>query len=124
VQANATREVVLAAGALASPKLLMLSGMGPGSQLQALGIPVVKDLPGVGKNFQDHLEVSVYGRCREPISLAGNDTGLRALRHGLQWKLTRTGLLTSNVVESGGLCRHQRQWSARYPVPCAAGAGG
>lgn len=102
VQANATREVVLAAGALASPKLLMLSGMGPGSQLQALGIPVVKDLPGVGKNFQDHLEVSVYGRCREPISLAGNDTGLRALRHGLQWKLTRTGLLTSNVVESGG----------------------
>lgn len=102
VQANATREVVLAAGALASPKLLMLSGIGPGQQLQDLGIPVLKDLSGVGKNFQDHLEVSVYGRCKEPISLAGNDSGLRALRHGIQWKLTRTGLLTSNVVESGG----------------------
>jgi choline dehydrogenase-like flavoprotein len=102
VQATAKNEVVLAAGALASPKLLMLSGIGPGKQLQAFGIPVVKDLDGVGRNFQDHLEVSVYGRCKEPISLAGNDTGLRALRHGLQWKLTRTGLLTSNVVESGG----------------------
>lgn len=102
VSATAAREVVLAAGALASPKLLMLSGIGPGRQLHALGIPVAMDLPGVGANFQDHLEVGVYGRCREPISLAGNDTGLRALRHGLQWKLTRTGLLTSNVVECGG----------------------
>lgn len=102
VQATAKREVVLAAGALASPKLLMLSGIGPGKQLQAFGIPVAKDLPGVGQNFQDHLEVGVYGRCKDPISLFGNDKGLRALRHGLQWQLTRTGLLTSNVVESGG----------------------
>ena len=100
--AKAQREVVLAAGALATPKLLMLSGVGPGAQLQKFGIAVQKDLPGVGQNFQDHLEVSVYGQCREPISLAGNDQGLRALAHGLQWKLTRTGLLTSNVVESGG----------------------
>jgi choline dehydrogenase-like flavoprotein len=46
--------------------------------------------------------VSVYGRCREPISLLDNDKGLTALKHGLQWKLFRTGLLTSNVVESGG----------------------
>lgn len=102
VESLASREIVLAAGALASPKLLMLSGIGPGAQLQALGIPVVQDLTGVGQNFQDHLEVSVYGRCKEPISMAGNEVGLRALRHGIQWKLTRTGLLTSNVVESGG----------------------
>jgi choline dehydrogenase-like flavoprotein len=101
-QADAANEVVLAAGALASPKLLMLSGIGPGQQLQAMGIPVVRDLNGVGKNFQDHLEVGVYGRTQLPISMTGNDQGLRALRHGLQWKLTRTGLLTSNVVEAGG----------------------
>lgn len=101
-EARATREVVLSAGALATPKLLMLSGIGPGEQLQRFGIPVQQDLPGVGENFQDHLEVSVYGRCREPISLLGNDQGLKALQHGLQWKLFRTGLLTSNVVESGG----------------------
>lgn len=102
ITSRAAREVVLAAGALASPKLLMLSGIGPGNQLQSFGIPVAMDLAGVGKNFQDHLEVSIYGRCKEPLSLLGNDKGLRALRHGLQWKLTRTGLLTSNVVESGG----------------------
>ncbi len=99
---SATREIILTAGALATPRLLMLSGVGPAAHLQAVGIPVVLDLPGVGENFQDHLEVGVYGRCREPISLAGNDRGLKALKHGLQWTLTRTGLLCSNVVESGG----------------------
>ncbi|SDZ68609.1 Choline dehydrogenase [Variovorax sp. YR266] len=102
IVATASQEVILSAGALASPKLLMLSGIGPGAQLQALGIPVARDLPGVGENFQDHLEVSVYGRTREPISLLGNDRGLAALKHGLQWTLFNTGLLTSNVVESGG----------------------
>lgn len=101
-EARASREVVLSAGALATPKLLMLSGIGPAEQLRRFGLPVHQDLPGVGENFQDHLEVSVYGRCREPISLLDNDKGLTALKHGLQWKLFRTGLLTSNVVESGG----------------------
>ena len=102
IVATAHQEVILSAGALASPKLLLLSGIGPGAQLQSLGVPVAHDLPGVGENFQDHLEVSVYGRTREPISLLGNDRGLAALKHGLQWTLFNTGLLTSNVVESGG----------------------
>lgn len=101
-QARARSDVLLSAGALASPKLLMLSGLGPGAELQALGVPVVRDLPGVGANYQDHLEVSVYGRAREPISLAGQDKGLTALGHGLKWLLFRQGLLTSTVVESGG----------------------
>jgi len=101
-EARARREVVLSAGALATPKLLLLSGVGPAAQLRQFGIAVQQDLPGVGENFQDHLEVSVYGRCKEPISLLGNDKGFTAFRHGLQWKLFRTGLLTSNVVESGG----------------------
>lgn len=98
----ARQEVILAAGALASPKILLLSGIGPGAHLQSMGIPVVRDHPGVGENFQDHLEVSTYGRTREPISLFGNDKGFAALKHGVQWKAFRTGLLTSNVVESGG----------------------
>jgi choline dehydrogenase len=101
-EARAKREVVLSAGALATPKLLLLSGIGPAAQLRQFGIPVRRDLPGVGENFQDHLECSVYGRCKEPISLLGNDQGWAAFLHGLQWKLFRTGLLTSNVVESGG----------------------
>lgn len=100
--ARARREVVLSAGALATPKLLQLSGIGAAAQLQALGIAPVHDLPGVGENFQDHLEISAYGRCREPISLLGNDRGLTALKHGLQWLSSRSGLLSSTVVESGG----------------------
>ena len=101
-QLRCTKEVLVCAGALASPKLLMLSGIGPGEALQALGIPVAQHSPGVGQNYQDHLEVSVYARTRSPISMLGHDKGLRALRHGIQWQLFRSGMLTSNVVESGG----------------------
>ncbi len=100
--ALARAEVVLTAGALATPRILQLSGIGPGAALQALGIAVVRDLPGVGENFQDHLEVGVYGRARAPISLAGQDRGARALWHGLRWWASHSGLLTSNVVECGG----------------------
>jgi choline dehydrogenase len=70
--------------------------------LAELGINVVHELPGVGQNYQDHLEVGIYGRTREPISLFGHDRGFAALRHGAQWVLFRSGLMTSNVVESGG----------------------
>ena len=100
--ARARSEVIVAAGALASPKILQLSGIGAAAPLRALGIDVVRDLPGVGQNFQDHLEVSTYGRTHGPISLFGNDRGLTALKHGLQWMAFRTGLLTSTIVESGG----------------------
>jgi choline dehydrogenase len=102
VTVRAQREVVLTAGALASPKLLEVSGVGDGERLRALGVPVVHDAPDVGENFHDHLEIIAHGRCREPISLLGQDKGLTALKHGLQWELFKTGLLTSNVVECGG----------------------
>lgn len=100
--AVAEREVVLTAGALSTPKLLQVSGVGPAALLQKIGVPVVKDLPGVGQNYQDHLEIIAHGKCREPISLLGQDKGLTALKHGIQWELFKTGLLTSNVVECGG----------------------
>lgn len=99
---TARRAVVLAAGALATPKLLMLSGVGPAAHLQAHGIAVVHDAPGVGENFQDHLLVPVMAGAKEPISFTGQDRGLNAVRHYLQWRLTRTGVLTSNVGECGG----------------------
>jgi choline dehydrogenase len=102
VKALANREVVLTAGALASPKLLQVSGIGPGEVLRGIGVAVHRDLPGVGENFQDHLEIIAHGRCKEPISLLGQDKGLTAVKHGIQWELFKTGLLTSNVVESGG----------------------
>jgi choline dehydrogenase-like flavoprotein len=94
-------EVILAAGALATPKILMLSGIGPAADLAALGIPVMRDMPEVGKNYQDHLECSIYGRTKEPISLFGADRGLKALRSGAEYIFFHSGLLTSNGVESG-----------------------
>jgi choline dehydrogenase-like flavoprotein len=100
-EASAREEVILTAGALATPKILMLSGFGPAQDLGALGIPVVRDLPGVGTNFQDHLDVPFYVRVKDPISLLGEDRGLKAARHYLQYKLFRTGLLCSNIVEAG-----------------------
>ncbi|GGC12131.1 glucose-methanol-choline (GMC) oxidoreductase [Marinobacterium zhoushanense] len=98
---NVREEVILCAGALATPKILMLSGIGPSAELTKHGIKPLVVREQVGQNFQDHLEVSVYGRTRKPISLLGNDQGLKALKHGIEWKLFRHGLLTSNVVESG-----------------------
>lgn len=98
----AGREVILSAGTLASPKILMLSGIGDPAELALAGVPLVHDLPGVGQNFQDHLEVSVYGRTRDPISMVGQDQGVRAMINGLQYQLFRSGILTSTVVESGG----------------------
>jgi choline dehydrogenase-like flavoprotein len=102
LEARASEEVVLCAGALATPKLLMLSGIGPGTELGNVGIPVTRHLPGVGENFQDHITASVYGITDRPISLKGQDRGLRAVTNGLQYLLTRSGLMSSNVVETGG----------------------
>jgi choline dehydrogenase-like flavoprotein len=95
-------EVILAAGTLATPKILLLSGIGPRDDLAQLGIPLIRHLSGVGKNYQDHLEVSVFGRTRKPISMLGSRQGIKALRHWAQYFLFKSGLLTSNVVESGG----------------------
>jgi choline dehydrogenase len=99
---KARREVILTAGALATPKILQLSGIGPAAQLRGHGIDVVVDLPGVGENYQDHLEATVQCEVKDPISMFGEDKGLRAMSHMLQYVLTKTGLLASTVVESGG----------------------
>ncbi len=99
---RAHREVILTAGAIGTPKLLMLSGVGPAEELMQHGIQVKRDLPGVGENFQDHISAPVYGVTDRPLSLLGEDKGLRAIRNGLHYIFSRSGLLTSNVVESGG----------------------
>jgi choline dehydrogenase-like flavoprotein len=99
---KASREIVLTAGALATPKILQLSGIGPAAHLRSHGIDIVADLPGVGENFQDHLEATVQCEVTDPISMFGEDRGLKSARHMLQYMLTKTGLLTSTVVESGG----------------------
>lgn len=99
---RARREVILSAGGIATPKLLQLSGIGNAAHLKEHGIDVVADLPGVGENYQDHLEATVQAEVKDPISLFGQDKGLKAAGHMLQYMLTKTGILSSTVVESGG----------------------
>ncbi len=102
VTIKARKEIVLCAGAIATPKLLQLSGVGNAAELAAHGVAVIADVRGVGENYQDHMEAPVQGQSIHPISMLGQDKGLAAARHMAQYLLTKTGLLTSNVVECGG----------------------
>ncbi|GAC1349976.1 MAG: GMC family oxidoreductase N-terminal domain-containing protein [Ktedonobacteraceae bacterium] len=108
-QANASQEVILAGGAINSPQLLMLSGIGPADHLKALGIPVVADLPGVGQNLQDHPAIVVLYACNQPISLASAQTA-ENLQDFIDNKM---GPLTSNIAECGAFVRTQ----ADLPMP-------
>ena len=105
VQTYAGKEVILSAGAINSPQLLMLSGIGPADQLANFGIPVVKNLPGVGENLQDHLEIYLQMECMQPISLYGAQNPLSKLMIGLQWIVSGEGLGGTNHFESGGFIR-------------------
>ncbi len=97
-------ELILCGGAINTPQLLMLSGVGPALHLQSLGIEPVADLPGVGQNLQDHLEVYIQHASRQPVSLQPYLAKWRMPWIGLQW-LFRTGPATSNHFEGGGFIR-------------------
>jgi choline dehydrogenase len=100
-RARAEREVVLTGGAVGTPQLLMLSGVGPADHLRSLGVPVVADLPGVGRNLRDHLAVPVTYECREPVTLADAESVGNLLRY----LVLKKGPLTSNVAEGGAFLR-------------------
>jgi len=102
---NATREVILSAGPIASPHLLQLSGIGPAAVLQPAGIEVVHDLPGVGENLQDHLEFYFQFRCNKPITLNAELSLWRKFLIGSRWILTRKGLGATNHFESCAFIR-------------------
>jgi len=97
----ASREVILCAGAIETPRLLQLSGIGPADHLKGHGIGVAVDLPGVGANYQDHTEIGAQAEINRPISLHGEDRGVKALLNMLQYVLTRRGILATNVAEAG-----------------------
>ncbi|MBM3950990.1 MAG: choline dehydrogenase [Rhodospirillales bacterium] len=100
--AGARREVILAAGALQSPQLLQLSGIGPARLLRDFAIDVVADLPGVGENLQDHLQFRLIFKCAKPITT--NDdlrSWIRAAKIGLQWLLLRSGPLAVGINQGG-----------------------
>ena len=98
-------EVVLCGGAINSPQLLQLSGVGNAKELEALGIGVVHDLPGVGENLQDHLEVYVQYASRQPVSVAPYMKWRNRPRVGLEWLLFKSGPGATNHFEAGGFLR-------------------
>ena len=105
--AKASREVLLAAGALQSPQLLLLSGIGPGDELRRHGIDVRHDLPGVGRNLHDHVDVvqvldAPHLRDLFGLSLHG---AIAAIKGIFEWRRQRSGLLTTNFAEAGGFIR-------------------
>jgi choline dehydrogenase len=110
---HATREVILAASSINSPKLLMLSGIGPAAHLAQHGIPVVADRPGVGQNLQDHLELYIQMAASQPVSLFRYWNLLGKAYVGARWLLTRSGPGASNQFESTGFIRSQ----AGVPYP-------
>ena len=110
--AHCDREVVLSAGAVQSPQILMLSGIGPAAQLREHGITVRQDLAGVGENLHDHLEVHIKHRCAPGLSQNRLLRPHRMMAIGLQWFLTRGGPAATTPSRIGAFLRSSR---ATYP---------
>ena len=105
ISVQAAREVLLCGGAINSPQMLMLSGIGPEDALSAQGITVRNALPGVGQNLQDHVDLMMQWHCTQPITLARLANPLTKLMAGAKWLLSRSGPVASNIWEAGGLIR-------------------
>jgi choline dehydrogenase-like flavoprotein len=114
-QINASQEVLLCAGALQSPQILMLSGIGAAAHLQQHGIPVLHDLPGVGENLHDHIDMVQVVNAPHLKDLFGvSISGLvQAIKGIFEWRKHRTGMLTTNFAEAGGFIKT----SPEEPVP-------
>ncbi|MGI9500238.1 MAG: GMC family oxidoreductase, partial [Geminicoccaceae bacterium] len=101
-QARAEQEVIVASGAIGSPKLLMLSGIGPADELKAIGVEPVHDLPGVGKNLQDHIDVYSMHELNGAHSYDKHTRPHKMLWAGLEYAMFKSGPVTSNLAEAGG----------------------
>src|SRR6516164_75698 len=110
---RADREVILSSGAIGSPRLLQLSGVGPADALKAAGVPVVHDLPGVGSNLQDHLDLYVICECTGDHTFDRVAQLHRTVWAGVQYLLFKTGPVTSTLFETGGFWYADKQ--ARSP---------
>lgn len=98
---RASREVLVTSGAIGSPRLLMLSGIGPSRHLSEVGVKIVHDLPGVGANLQDHVDICVISECTGDHSYDGVQKPHRMLLAGLQYILFKSGPVTSSLFETG-----------------------
>ena len=110
---RARREVIIAASSINSPKLLMLSGIGPAAHLKDHGIDVVADRPGVGQNLQDHLEVYIQQECTQPITLYSKLNLFSKARIGAEWLFFKTGDGATNHFESAAFVRSKA--GVEYP---------
>lgn len=110
-QVNARKEVLLCAGAIASPPILQRSGVGPASLLKQLDIPIVLDLPGVGANLQDHLEIYQQYECKQPVSIAPALKLYHQPLIGAEWLFLGTGIGASNQFEAGGFIRSDKSFT-------------
>ncbi|SHO61870.1 choline dehydrogenase [Algoriphagus zhangzhouensis] len=99
------KEIISCGGAINSPQLLQVSGVGNAEHLKSLGIPVVHDLPGVGEDLQDHLEVYVQWACKKPVSMYPSLSPWRAPKIGFDWLFRKKGVGASNHFEAGGFIR-------------------
>ena len=113
VRARARREVIVAGGAINSPQVLMLSGIGNAEALRAHGIAPFADVPGVGENLQDHIETYVQYACTQPITLYSTQNLPAMGRIGAEWLLFRTGIGATNHFEAGGFIRSRA--GVRHP---------
>ena len=106
--AAAGREVLVCGGSINSPQLLMLSGLGDAEHLQAHDIPVLQHMPGVGANLQDHLDLRIQVRCKQPVSRYPATKGVGRLAAGARWLLTRGGVCATNLLDVAGyLCTRE-----------------
>jgi choline dehydrogenase len=104
--ARARREVVVSGGAYGSPQLLLLSGLGPGEHLQAMGVPVVRDLPAVGANLHDHFCLYLQWRCTRPVTFNELENSWpRKVAAGVRYALTRSGPMAVNGIRAGLFAR-------------------
>jgi choline dehydrogenase len=98
-------EVILCGGAIGSPQLLQISGVGAADHLRGIGVDVVADLPGVGENLQDHLEVYIQHSSTQPVSMAPYFKMHNRPKVGLEWLLRKSGPGATNHFEAGGFVR-------------------
>jgi choline dehydrogenase len=106
---QAAREVIVSTGAIKSPQLLMLSGIGPSQHLEEIGIAPIHHLPGVGQNLQDHLSVPSVYECTKPVTFDYAANLFHKLMLGTRWFFTRSGLAASNIWEAGGYIRGNQE---------------
>jgi choline dehydrogenase-like flavoprotein len=99
---RAEREIIVTSGAIGSPRLLLLSGVGPADHLKSVGIKPVHELPGVGENFQDHLDLYAIAECRGDFTYDGYAKLHRSVWAGLQYLLFKSGPVASTLFETGG----------------------